>query len=135
MLESVEEGVWQRRFADVVRLEVDDAMPPRVLDILAENLKVHRNDIYQLRGPVALSRLRHLWSVDRPVLKDPPFSAATPSALEPEDKKEDTCLADAAKARHMQPDGSYLRDADRSVERAMNSQEWLIDRVVSRSAR
>ena len=27
LLESVEEGVWQRRFADVVRVEVDEAMP------------------------------------------------------------------------------------------------------------
>jgi len=92
LLESVEEGVWQRRFADVVRLEVNDAMPPRVLDILAENLEVKRADIYQLRGPVALSRLRHLWAVDRPELKDPPFVAATPRALEP-DPKEDIFAA------------------------------------------
>jgi len=92
LLESVEEGVWQRRFADVVRLEVNDAMPPRVLDILAENLEVKRADIYRLRGPVALSRLRHLWAVDRPELKDPPFVAATPRALEP-DPKEDIFAA------------------------------------------
>jgi polyphosphate kinase len=89
LLESVEEGVWQRRFADVVRLEVNDAMPPRILDILAENLEVNRGDIYQLRGPVALSRLRRLWALDRPELKDLPFVAATPSALEPEETKED----------------------------------------------
>jgi polyphosphate kinase len=93
LLESVEEGVWQRRFADVVRLEVNDAMPARVLDILVENLEVHRNDIYRLRGPVALSRLRHLWAIDRPELKDPPFVAATPSALEAEEEKEDIFAA------------------------------------------
>src|SRR5579863_1158321 len=38
LLESVEEGVWQRRFADVIRLEVNEAMPPSVLKILIENL-------------------------------------------------------------------------------------------------
>ena len=27
LLESVEEGVWQRRFADVVRVEINEAMP------------------------------------------------------------------------------------------------------------
>ena len=54
-------------------------MPPRVLDILVENLEVDRSDTYQLRGPMALSRLRYLWAVDRPELKDPPFVAATPS--------------------------------------------------------
>ncbi len=93
LLDAVEEGVWQRRFADAVRLEINDEMHPRVLDILAENLEVNRGDIYQVRGPVALSRLRHLWAVDRPELKDPPFVAATPSALEPEEAKEDIFAA------------------------------------------
>ena len=37
LLESVEEGVWQRRFADVVRVEVDEAMPAPVLEILIKN--------------------------------------------------------------------------------------------------
>jgi polyphosphate kinase len=93
LLESVEEGIWQRRFADVVRLEVNDAMPPSILDILVENLEVHGNEIYQLRGPVALSRLRHLWAVDRPELKDPPFVAATPCARGAEEEKEDIFAA------------------------------------------
>jgi polyphosphate kinase len=89
LLESVEEGVWQRRFADVVRLEVNDAMPAAVLDILIENLKVSRDDIYQLSGAVDLSRLRHLWALDRPELKDPPFVPATPAALEPSEDRDD----------------------------------------------
>jgi polyphosphate kinase len=93
LLESVEEGVWQRRFADVVRLEVNDAMPPSILDILVKNLEVSRDDIYQLSGPVGLSRLRHLWAVDRPELKDPPFVPATPSALESEEEREDIFAA------------------------------------------
>ena len=93
LLESVEEGVWQRRFADVVRLEVNDAMPPAMLNILVENLEVSRDDIYQLSGPVALSRLRHLWAVDRPELKDPPFLPATPAALVPEEGREDIFAA------------------------------------------
>lgn len=93
LLESVEDGVWQRRFADVVRLEISDEMSPRVLDILVRNLEVNRSDIYRLRSPVALSRLRHLWAVDRPELKDPPFVAAIPHALEPEEMKEDMFAA------------------------------------------
>jgi len=93
LLESVEEGVWQRRFADVVRLEVNEAMPLSVLEILMENLEVKREDVYQLSGPLALTRLRHLWAVDRPELKDPPFAAAIPSALEPEEDREDIFAA------------------------------------------
>jgi polyphosphate kinase len=93
LLESVEEGVWQRRFADVIRLEVNEAMPPAVLKILMENLEVDRDDVYQLRGPLALSRLRHLGAVDRPELKYPPFVAAVPTALQPQEETEDIFAA------------------------------------------
>ena len=57
LLESVEEGVWQRRFADVIRLEVNDDMPPAVLEILQKNLEVDPDDVYQVGRPIALSRL------------------------------------------------------------------------------
>jgi len=93
LLESVEEGVWQRRFADVIRLEVNEAMPASMLEILLENLEVNRDEVYQLNGPLALSRLRHLWAVDRPELKDPPFVAAIPAALDPEEDGEDIFAA------------------------------------------
>ena len=93
LLESVEEGVWQRRFADVIRLEVNEAMPAPVLKILVENLEVKSEDVYQLKGPLALSRLRCLSAVDRPELKDPPFVAAIPAALEAEDDGEDIFAA------------------------------------------
>jgi polyphosphate kinase len=93
LLESVEEGVWQRRFADVIRLEVNQAMPPSVLKILIENLEVDRDDVYQLKGPLALSRLRHLAAVDRPKLKYPPFVAAVPAALQPQEGTEDIFAA------------------------------------------
>jgi polyphosphate kinase len=45
-----------------------------------------------------------------------------------------TYLADVAKARYMQPDGSYLRDANRAVAGAMNSQQRLIDRALTASS-
>ena len=93
LLESVEEGVWQRRFADVIRLEVNEAMPPSVLKILMENLEVDRDEVYQFKGPLALSRLRHLAAVDRPELKDPPFVAAIPAALQPQEGTEDIFAA------------------------------------------
>ena len=93
LLESVEEGVWQRRFADVIRLEVNEDMPPSVLKILMENLEIDRDEVYQLKGPLALSRLRHLAAVDRPELKDPPFVAAIPAALQPQEETEDIFAA------------------------------------------
>jgi polyphosphate kinase len=81
LLESVEEGVWQRRFADVVRVEINEGMPAPVLDILVENLELDRDDIYKLNGPLSLVRVRHLTRVDRPDLKFAPFVPALPAAL------------------------------------------------------
>ena len=82
LLESVEEGVWQRRFADVVRVEIDEAMPATVLDILIKNLELDREDIYKISGgPLSLVRVRTLTKLDRPDLKFPAFVPALPAAL------------------------------------------------------
>ena len=81
LMESVEEGVFQRRFADVVRVEINDAMPASVLEILVTNLELDRDDIYKITGPLSLVRVRGLAKLDRPDLKYPPFVPALPAAL------------------------------------------------------
>ncbi len=89
LLESIEEGVWQRRFADVVRVEINEAMPQNVLEILIENLELDRDDIYKLNGPLSLVRVRNLCRLDRPDLKFPTFVPATPAALQKQDEDDD----------------------------------------------
>lgn len=78
LLESVQEAVWRRRFRDAVRLQIDAAMPQRLLEILTSNLELDQNDVYRVHGPVDLSRLKALLSIDRPALKDKPFIATVP---------------------------------------------------------
>src|SRR5579871_256108 len=78
LLESIEEAVWQRRFRDAVRLQVDFDMPDSMMDILASNLEVEAASVYRVDGPLDLSRMRHLAGLDRPDLKDKPFLPATP---------------------------------------------------------
>jgi polyphosphate kinase len=78
LLESVQEAVWRRRFRDAVRLQIDAEMPQRLIDILTSNLELDQNDVYRVHGPVDLSRLRALLSIDRPGLKDKPFIATVP---------------------------------------------------------
>ncbi|MFZ0516871.1 MAG: polyphosphate kinase, partial [Acidobacteriaceae bacterium] len=93
LMESVEEGVWQRRFADVVRLEVNDGMPAGVLEILLQNLEVAPEDVYKVGQPLGLSRLKHLYAIDRPELKDKPFMPTVPAGLQPEEEGEDIFAA------------------------------------------
>jgi len=88
LMESVEEGVFQRRFADVVRVEINDAMPASVLEILVTNLELDREDIYKIAGPLSLVRVRGLAKLDRPDLKYPPFVPALPAALLKEDEED-----------------------------------------------
>src|SRR5271165_7107127 len=81
LMESVEEGVWQRRFADVVRVEINEAMSASVLEILVTNLELDRDDIYKITGPLSLVRVRSLAKFDRPDLKFPTFVPALPAPL------------------------------------------------------
>ncbi len=78
LLESIEEAVWQRRFRDAVRLQVDTSMPDPLVEILASNLELDASSIYRVDGLMDLSRLRYLAALDRPDLKDKPFLPATP---------------------------------------------------------
>ncbi len=89
LLESIEAGVRQRRFGSVVRLMVAEDMPPHVLEILMNNLEVEASEIYRIDGPLSLSRLMHLYQLDRPDLKDIPFVPALPSALAQAGPEED----------------------------------------------
>lgn len=83
LLETMEEGVRKRRFGSVVRMMVTDSMPAHILDILMNNLEIDASQVYRYRGPLALSRLMQLYSLDRPDLKDAPFLPATPKAVVP----------------------------------------------------
>ncbi len=88
LLETTEEGLRQRRFGDVVRLQVDHEMPTAMLRLLMSNLEVARADVYRVRGPLSLSLLKHIAEIDIPELKYPPFVPSIPPALEfdPEDE-------------------------------------------------
>jgi polyphosphate kinase len=89
LLESIEEGVRQRRFGSVVRLMVSEDMPPKMLDILMSNLEVEASDIYRIKGPLSLSRLMVLYNIERSDLKDVPFVPAIPPVLTEASAEED----------------------------------------------
>ena len=89
LLETIEEAVWRRRFRAVVRLQVDRNIPPKILNLLAEELDlldVEGRAIYRVDGPLDLSRLRQLYALERADLKYKPFSPYTPPELQPRSK-------------------------------------------------
>ncbi|MBL7978828.1 MAG: polyphosphate kinase 1 [Bacteroidetes Order II. Incertae sedis bacterium] len=56
LLEMVSEEVRKRRFAKIVRLEVDQTMPSHVLGMLKEELDLTDEEVYQVRGMMELNR-------------------------------------------------------------------------------
>jgi polyphosphate kinase len=81
LLRTIEQGVRQRRFGAVVRLTVDQELPPRIRELLLTNLKLTPDDLYEVRGPLGLADLMVLTRLDRPDLKDPPFYPSAPPVL------------------------------------------------------
>src|SRR5450631_3272932 len=57
LLETIEEGVRQRKFGSVVRLMVNQQMPQHILQILMSNLEVENGDIYRSKGLLGMTRL------------------------------------------------------------------------------
>ncbi len=86
LIHSIEESIKMRRFGSVVRIKVEDAMPQRIIDILAENLEITQDDVYHIRPPLGLNHLMQLLKLPRPELKDPPFH---PANLFGEEESED----------------------------------------------
>jgi polyphosphate kinase len=86
LISTIAESIRMRRFGPVVRVGVQDTMPARVKDILAENLEVATDDVYHLTPPLGLSHLMALLKLPRPELKDPPF---VPSPLRVEEDGQD----------------------------------------------
>lgn len=86
LIHSIEESIKMRRFGTVVRLKVEEAMPQRIIDILAENLEITPDDVYTHRSPLGMSDLMQLLKVQRPDLKYTPYH---PSMLMGEEEGDD----------------------------------------------
>ena len=121
LLESVEEAMRLRRFSFVVRLQVDEDMSERILQILVNNLPIDMEDVYRIRRPIGLGRLMELYSLDRPDLKDKPFLPAVPPGLGAESgedifsviRREDVLLHHPYES--FQPVVEFLRQAARDA--------------------
>jgi polyphosphate kinase len=89
LLESVEEGVRQRRFGSPIRLMVTHDVPASILNILIQNLEITSREVYRMARPLSMKRLMGLYNLERPELKDAPFVPATPAALSALGEEED----------------------------------------------
>ena len=71
----------RRRHARVVRLEVDPGMSPEVLELLTRELELQPADVYKSDGLLDLSSLHALAQLDRPDLREEPWTPTTQPRL------------------------------------------------------
>ncbi|HYW31899.1 MAG TPA: polyphosphate kinase 1 [Gemmatimonas sp.] len=90
LLETIEQQVFQRRFGEVVRLEVQRDMPASIRDLLLEELSESESqavapltaaDVHEIDETLELGDLMTLAGLDLPDLRDPPHTPMVPAAL------------------------------------------------------
>lgn len=82
LLESISQGLRQRRYGNVVKMDVNPGIPDYIKQVLMENLEIEERKVYEIPGVLGLSSLMEVMSVDRPDLKDAPFVPRNPFAQE-----------------------------------------------------
>lgn len=77
LLEMISEELRERRFAPVVRLEVDDNMPYEVLMLLQRQMHLENDDVYEIHGLLRRVDLFALADINLPHLKYEPYTPST----------------------------------------------------------
>jgi polyphosphate kinase len=81
LLRTIEQGLRQRQFGAVVRVEINPRVPTVLRNLLASNLLVDPKDVVELKGALGLSAIMEILKVDRPDLKDAPFTPRVPAQI------------------------------------------------------
>ena len=82
LLEAIQSVLRRRRRgASSVRLEVDRTMTPEVLSLLRRELDLEEAEVFVAPGPLDLSALWSLYTLDRPDLKQQPWVPVTQPRL------------------------------------------------------
>lgn len=89
LLEEMEHNLKQRRFGDVVRLEVSSSMPAEMVRYLMESLEIEDDDVYSIDGPLKITDAFEITDLNRPELKDKPLTIAKPEILNSDESKFD----------------------------------------------
>jgi polyphosphate kinase len=121
LLQAVEEELRRRRFGEVVRLEVERGMSPRLREPLVEALRIEERQVYEVDGLLDLS---DLWRVHGlpgfAELRDPPFSGVTQPRLIGEDGRDADVFA-------------VVREGDLLVHHPYDSFTTSVERFVAQA--
>ncbi len=64
LLELIEDELRERRFAEIVRLEIDKEMPDDVKIYLLNQLNIKKHDLFEMDGPLGLADATQLYDLE-----------------------------------------------------------------------
>jgi len=136
LVEQIQEVIRERRFAGIVRLEIDENAPDRVQEILERHLEVDERAIYHLPGSLDYRDFVSLLDLDRPELKRDPWQ---PKAHPRLPRGDDLSVFEAIRANDIlvhHPYHSFATTVQRFLETAATDPDVLaIKAAIYRTAR
>jgi polyphosphate kinase len=132
LLAAIEEQVFQRRFGEVVRIEVETGMPQDMRELLLEELWAQDDERTPLTerdvvdaGPLLdLGDLMVFATLNVPELKPPPFQASVPPELRSHDRSIFDIIKEGDVLLH-HPFDSFSTSVERFLEEAANDEQVL----------
>jgi polyphosphate kinase len=126
LLATIEERVFERRFGEVIRVEVQDDMPEHLRVLLLEEIRhadfpektsLSEADIEDGGHLLDLADLMELSQLDVPELRDPPFTPVVPAEL----REPETSIFDVIRERDLlvhHPFDSFPATVERFLQSA-----------------
>jgi polyphosphate kinase len=128
LLTALERELTRRRFGPPIRLEVEDDMDPRVLDMLSRELQISEREIYRLPTPLDLTGLWTLTDVDRSDLEYPRFFPRTHPDFAPTESSKASDLLAAVRTKDVlvqHPYNSFSTSVQAFIEQAAADENVL----------
>lgn len=121
LLKALEKELLRRRFGPPVRLEVEEDITPRVLELLVSELGVTQAEVFRLPGPLDLRALGTIADLPREDLTYPAFLPSTHPQLAEKESASPVDVFEAVRRHDVllhHPYDSFATSVQRFVEQA-----------------
>lgn len=129
LLQLISEELRERRFAAVVRLEIDDTMPARVKDLLVRELELTEDEVYAAPGIIDFTDLNEIADHDVKKHRFAPWDPVIPTRLRHEgESKDQSNIFDVIRQRDLlvhHPYESFTHSVQRFLEEAASDPKVL----------
>ncbi len=134
LMSALEEGLRKRRKGgEVVRLEVSLNSPEIILDLLQEGMHVKKEDLYEIKGLLALDELIELTAINLPKLKFKEHQGTTHKLLKDSQLRENEDL-DSKNNSNFKSIFSIIRRNDLLVHHPYNLFATSVEEFINQAA-